>query len=240
MNRRAPWFNDACRKDYAEFLDSKKILKNVNTDENVQNFLMKRRLFIKTKRQARYAYNNQEKIALSKLSRSAPKSFWKKVNKFRKKNRYTNSDLTVEDFVQHFKNLSSDVTNGANIDGNDETGNGNDEANNTGRGGDTYIEELDKQITADEVDKVLSSLKRNKGSGPDNIATDCFIDGKRFFTPYLVAIFNKVFDEGYYPKSWRQGTIVPIHKKGDKNNTSNYRGITMTNIVAKIFFFSDS
>jgi hypothetical protein len=48
-------------------------------------------------------------------------------------------------------------------------------------------------------------------------------------------LFNKIFDTGIYPESWCKGTIVPIYKKGDPTNASNYRGITLVNIMSKIF-----
>jgi len=35
--------------------------------------------------------------------------------------------------------------------------------------------------------------------------------------------------------SWTKGVIVSNHKKGDKSNPANYRGITLINITAKIF-----
>ena len=48
-------------------------------------------------------------------------------------------------------------------------------------------------------------------------------------------IFNQICDSGVYPDSWCNGVIVPIHKKGDLLNPSNYRGITSVNVIAKIF-----
>ena len=50
-----------------------------------------------------------------------------------------------------------------------------------------------------------------------------------------MVIFNYIFTNGTYPDAWAKGVIVPIHKKGDTKNPSNYRGITLINITAKLF-----
>jgi hypothetical protein len=52
--------------------------------------------------------------------------------------------------------------------------------------------------------------------------------------PYLV-FFNKIFDTGIYPSAWCKCIIVPIHKKGVISYPSNYREITLVNVLAQIF-----
>ena len=47
--------------------------------------------------------------------------------------------------------------------------------------------------------------------------------------------FNKVFDNSYFPKNWTLGEIIPFHKKGDKSNVQNYRGITLLSTLSKLF-----
>ena len=78
-------------------------------------------------------------------------------------------------------------------------------------------------------------MKLDKSSGFDNIPADFFIDTRDFIVPYLVHLYNLIFDNGVYPELWTKGMIVPIYKKGDKNNVANYRGITLINSMAKIF-----
>ncbi len=48
-------------------------------------------------------------------------------------------------------------------------------------------------------------------------------------------MFNYIYDNCDYPESWTKGMIVPIYKKGDKNDPANYRGITLVNVISKIY-----
>lgn len=48
---------------------------------------------------------------------------------------------------------------------------------------------------------------------------DCFIGSDNVISPYLVAIFNYIFDRDVYPDLWRKGVIDSISKKGDKSVT---------------------
>ena len=43
------------------------------------------------------------------------------------------------------------------------------------------------------------------------------------------------FKSGYFPHAWSTGCIVPILKKGNANNTDNYRGITLVSCLGKLF-----
>ena len=52
---------------------------------------------------------------------------------------------------------------------------------------------------------------------------------------YIHGLFNKLYEIGYFPESWTEGHIIPIFKKGDKNEASNYRGITLLSIIGKLF-----
>ena len=40
---------------------------------------------------------------------------------------------------------------------------------------------------------------------------------------------------GYFPEAWSAGEIIPLHKKADKNNVDNYRGITLRSTLGKLF-----
>ena len=53
--------------------------------------------------------------------------------------------------------------------------------------------------------------------------------------PYLAKIYNRILESGVYQESWCKGLIVPIHKRGDRNDPNNYRGIMLIGVFAKIF-----
>ena len=48
-------------------------------------------------------------------------------------------------------------------------------------------------------------------------------------------IFNSCLANGVYPQSWAEGYVKPLHKAKDIYDPSNYRGITITNAIGKLF-----
>ena len=48
-------------------------------------------------------------------------------------------------------------------------------------------------------------------------------------------MFNLVYNTGYIPSEWKLANVVPIHKKDDKNKVVNYRPISLTSLVMKVF-----
>ena len=48
-------------------------------------------------------------------------------------------------------------------------------------------------------------------------------------------MFNRIFETGTYPSEWTKSLIYPLHKKGDPSDVNNYRGISLLNILSKVF-----
>jgi len=55
-----------------------------------------------------------------------------------------------------------------------------------------------------------------------------FIYGKDVLLPLLESLFYKKFEIGYFPNSWSEGYVMPLHKKGNVNDVNNYRGHNTT------------
>ena len=50
----------------------------------------------------------------------------------------------------------------------------------------------------------------------------------------LHQLFKAVWHEEPIPKQWREGLIVSLFKKGDKEDPGNYRDITLLSVVGSL------
>ena len=51
-----------------------------------------------------------------------------------------------------------------------------------------------------------------------NLLNDYFIESSDILSTHITDIFNKILTTCYFPESWTEGFIVPLHKKGNINN----------------------
>src|SRR3984885_1473970 len=51
----------------------------------------------------------------------------------------------------------------------------------------------------------------------------------------LHTLCDKVYQEKKCPADWRKAIIVPIHKKKDKTDCKNYRGISLLSTPGKVY-----
>ena len=51
----------------------------------------------------------------------------------------------------------------------------------------------------------------------------------------LTKLFNFVFEKGEFPKIWNETFIVPLHKTCSKSDPSNYRGLSISSNLGKVF-----
>lgn len=97
------------------------------------------------------------------------------------------------------------------------------------------FDELNVPITLDEIKRAVKQLRNGASAGPDLYINEFLKNGSEVLLNYIHTLFNKVFEVGYFPELWSEGFIVPIFKKGDKTEVSNYRGITLLSTVGKLF-----
>ena len=94
---------------------------------------------------------------------------------------------------------------------------------------------LDLSFNTTTIYNVLKQLNPNKSQGPDNISGRLLKNCAMSISYPLSILFNICFRTGSLPDEWKITNIVPAHKKGDKTCIENYRPISLTTIVSKIF-----
>ena len=90
-------------------------------------------------------------------------------------------------------------------------------------------------ITIKDMEDALNNLNANKSPGPDNIHPKLLkLCCKTLSTP-LKILFDCSMNNGCIPNEWKNAEVRPIFKKGDKTNPGNYRPVSLTPIICKVF-----
>ena len=89
-------------------------------------------------------------------------------------------------------------------------------------------------INKEKILRLIRSLDSNKAHGFDgisvamiNICYDCLVE-------QLSLIYNACLETGVYPSCWKSANIIPVHKKGSRQEKKNYRPISLLPIFGKI------
>ena len=85
-----------------------------------------------------------------------------------------------------------------------------------------------------EIENLLRGANEYKAVGPDNVHPFILKSLACELSIPFEIIFNKSLRTGRLPRAWKEAVITPIHKKGKKNEVTNYRPISLTSQVCKI------
>ena len=100
---------------------------------------------------------------------------------------------------------------------------------------DSNSDELNADITAEEVIKAVKSLKIKKSCGFDCITNEMIKVSCSIHVQIYTDIFNVILKFGIYPSLWRENFIKPLFKGGCSNDPSCYRGIAISSCLSKFF-----
>ena len=94
---------------------------------------------------------------------------------------------------------------------------------------------LNKNISADEINKVIDKLKNKKAPGLDNVPNEVLKSVA--VRNCLLKLFRYYFDTGMLPNCWKRAIIKPIPKSRSKDPRVplNYRGINLLSSVYKAY-----
>ena len=90
-------------------------------------------------------------------------------------------------------------------------------------------------VSEPQMLKALQSLKVDKSPGPDGLHPRVLKEVSAEIAQPLTVLFNTTILKGKIPKAWKNAEVKPIFKKGDKTDPGNYRPVSLTSIVCKMF-----
>lgn len=96
---------------------------------------------------------------------------------------------------------------------------------------------LEKVIPPDynEVLKAINSLKNYKASGENQLVAEIWKYANTQTIQNLHKYLIDIWNTEKMPEEWNMAIIHPLHKKGDRSDPNNYRGISLLDITYKIF-----
>jgi len=87
----------------------------------------------------------------------------------------------------------------------------------------------------EELETTIKALKARKSPGSDGITNELYKHAPKGFLHKFLNYLKICWIYGDMFEEWRAAIFIPIHKKGDRNNTDNYRGIRLLNTGYTIY-----
>ena len=92
-------------------------------------------------------------------------------------------------------------------------------------------------INAEMVHKSLGKMRIDKAPGADDMMPRLLVEIADSIVEPLCNIYNSTLTDGVVPMDWRRANVSPIHKKGSRVQAENYRPISLTSQLCKVFEF---
>ena len=96
------------------------------------------------------------------------------------------------------------------------------------------ITHLEPDILECEVKWALESITRNKASGGDGIPVELFQILKDDAVKVLHTICQQIWKMQQWQQDWKRSVFIPVPKKGNAKECSNYRIIALISHASKV------
>ena len=99
---------------------------------------------------------------------------------------------------------------------------------------DGVVSHLEPDILECEVKSALESITTNKASGGDRIPVELFQILEDDVVKVLHSICQQIWKTQQWPQDWKRSVFIPIPKKGNAKECSNYRSIAFISHTSKV------
>ena len=90
-------------------------------------------------------------------------------------------------------------------------------------------------LTPEMIKEQIKKSNRNAAAGPDDIPMLVYVVTMDLIANILAVAFNLINQTGKVPKAFKETKVKMLYKKKDKRNMSNYRPLSLSNHIGKIW-----
>ncbi|PKU43644.1 rna-directed dna polymerase from mobile element jockey- hypothetical protein [Limosa lapponica baueri] len=89
-------------------------------------------------------------------------------------------------------------------------------------------------VQEDQVKELLPELDTHKSMGPDGMHLRVLRELAEVIAESLSIIFERSWRTGEVPEDWRKASVIPVFKKGKKEDLGNYRLVSLIFVPGKM------
>ena len=237
--RQPPWWDEECEERKQTKYRRLNVFRRTRTEEDLQAYKQSRKEFRLMCDVKAAEFKESEKNRLIEESRN-PRNLWKCMRRITR-----DSSVTVTIDPDEWYNYFELLTNGNRtaVDENfldvvkrylvEHDENCNECSNNHVH----YDYTLNREIVPSEIKVAIDCMKTGKAPGPDGLSIEFYKNmPENVLLPLLSKLYNIIMEKGKFPEKWCQAIICPLYKgKGSKHLKNNYRGISLLNVIGKVF-----
>ena len=93
----------------------------------------------------------------------------------------------------------------------------------------------DIEFKEEDIEDAIDELDENSSAGPDGIPAIFLKKTKEVISIPLTIILRRSMDEGRIPDIFKLAYVTPIHKGGSRQKPEQYRPVSLTSHIMKVF-----
>ena len=208
------WWDKDCRKKKRKVVTALRKWKSGKLVK--EGYINERREWRRLCSEKEQIFKEEEEAALRSVTKEV--DVWKYLGR-RRKGGTKLGNITLEQWKAHFMNL---------LEGSAVRQKGEPRVKES-------VESEHEKLTEIEIAKAFCKLRKKKAAGVDGIPYEAWINGGQNIRVALMDLMKRVWQGDGLPDEWKIGLIVPLYKKGDLNDTGNYRGLSLLPTAYKIY-----
>ena len=91
-----------------------------------------------------------------------------------------------------------------------------------------------RTVTLPELSNALRGMNSSRASGSDGVTVQMLRATFPVIGPHLLHVINSSLRTGEVPDGWKEACVVPLFKKGDREDPGNFRPLSINSVPGKL------